>query len=96
MAKSDRDDELTDRVLAPAKRHGQGLKSVHEKLAEMVASLRHQMQQLEGYTRSRARGAQPKDAGPGGQASELPKKTVAELAARRDMGPGPSTRGGRR
>lgn len=95
MAKNDRDDELTDKVFAPAKRHGQSLKPVHEKLAEMVASLRRQMQQLEGYARSRARGAQPKDAGPGGQASELPKKTVvAELAARRDMGPGPSSRRG--
>ncbi len=72
----DRSPGLAAKALSTAERHGQSLKAVNEKLADLVASLRDQKARLSTYARS--------GAAPGAGTAEVamdPGHTEATLAA---------------
>jgi hypothetical protein len=73
-----------EKVLSSAQQHGQGLRAVNEKLADLVSSLRDQKQRLARYSHA---GAPPASDVAGGTlaAAEPPEKTLAaELARARE------------
>lgn len=73
-----------EKALSSAQRHGQSLKAVNEKLADLVASLRNQKRRLAEYSQS---GAPPASGGKGeaSMVSDPSERTLAaELALARE------------
>ena len=67
-----------EKALTSSQRHGQSLRAVNEKLADLVASLRDQQKRLVEFSHS---GAPPASRGEAPVASDLPQRTMAaELA----------------
>ncbi len=76
-----------EKVLSSAQQHGQGLRAVNEKLADLVSSLREQKERLARYSPG---GAPAASAGAGGapQASGAPRSSPAATSASRTPRPG--------
>ncbi len=79
-----------EKALSSAQRHGQSLRAVNEKLADLVVSLRENKQRLVEYSQSRAppasggegKAAMTSDLPQGTLAVDLPQRTLAAELAR--------------